>query len=101
LPSCDLGRSLGQQSRHLVFAETQHGQIEVLRIFELVTQPVAVWMIGPHQLICGDYRDFGVVRQPLGDANINLVLTSSRYATQRKYDPSSGFGPVPPEEYVA
>jgi DNA modification methylase len=30
----------------------------------------------------------------------NLVITSPPYATQREYDPSSGFMPVPPEEYV-
>jgi len=30
----------------------------------------------------------------------NLVITSPPYATQREYDPTSGFKPVPPEEYV-
>ena len=29
----------------------------------------------------------------------NLVVTSPPYATQREYDPASGFKPVPPEEY--
>ena len=28
-------------------------------------------------------------------------MTSPPYATQREYDPASGFQPVPPEEYVA
>ena len=32
-------------------------------------------------------------------AQANLVFTSPPYATQREYDPSSGFTPVPPEEY--
>ncbi len=31
----------------------------------------------------------------------NVVITSPPYATQREYDPASGFKPVPPEEYVA
>jgi DNA modification methylase len=31
----------------------------------------------------------------------NVVITSPPYATQREYDPSSGFKPVPPDEYVA
>ena len=30
-----------------------------------------------------------------------MVITSPPYATQREYDPSSGFKPIPPEEYVA
>jgi hypothetical protein len=30
-----------------------------------------------------------------------VVITSPPYATQRQYDPSSGFEPVPPERYVA
>jgi DNA modification methylase len=30
----------------------------------------------------------------------NVVITSPPYATQREYDPASGFKPVPPEEYV-
>ena len=30
-----------------------------------------------------------------------MVVTSPPYATQREYDPSSGFKPVPPDEYVA
>jgi len=29
-----------------------------------------------------------------------VVITSPPYATQRDYDPTSGFKPVPPEEYV-
>jgi len=34
-------------------------------------------------------------------ARANLVITSPPYATQREYDPESGFTPVPPEEYSA
>jgi DNA modification methylase len=30
----------------------------------------------------------------------NAVVTSPPYATQREYDPASGFKPVPPEDYV-
>ena len=32
-------------------------------------------------------------------ARANLVITSPPYATQREYDPESGFTPVPPEAY--
>ena len=68
---------------------------------EPVTRSSDVWIIGKHRLICGDCRDFGVIQRLLGDAKVNLVVTSPPYATQREYDPASGFKPVPPEEYVA
>ena len=58
-----------------------------------------VWAIGPHRIICGDCRDFGTVARLLDGARANVVITSPPYATQREYDPSSGFKPVPPEEY--
>jgi DNA modification methylase len=37
----------------------------------------------------------------MAGARANVAITSPPYATQREYDPSSGFKPVPPEEYVA
>jgi len=64
-----------------------------------VTRPGDLWLIGPHRLICGDCRDHGVVARLFDGARANLVFTSPPYATQREYDPSSGFEPVPPEEY--
>jgi len=59
-----------------------------------------VWGIGCHRLICGDCRDSGVVAQVLDGVRANIVITSPPYATQREYDPSSGFEPVPPEKYA-
>ena len=66
-----------------------------------VTQPGDVWLIGSHRLICGDCRDLAVVGSLLGGQRVNVAITSPPYATRREYDPSSGFRPVPPEEYVA
>jgi DNA modification methylase len=66
-----------------------------------VTQPGDVWEIGAHRLICGDCRDQPVVEKLMAGARANVAITSPPYATQREYDPSSGFKPVPPEEYVA
>ena len=60
-----------------------------------------IWAIGPHRIICGDCRDSGTVAQLFHGARANVVITSPPYATQREYDPASGFKPVPPEEYVA
>ena len=39
-------------------------------------------------------------RQLLDGARANVCITSPPYATQREYDPSTGFRPIPPEEYV-
>jgi DNA modification methylase len=64
-----------------------------------VTQPGDLWLIGPHRLICGDCRDRAVVNRLFEASRANIVFTSPPYATQREYDPSSGFVPVPPEEY--
>jgi DNA modification methylase len=66
-----------------------------------VTQPGDLWLIGPHRLICGDCRDRNVVERLLDGARAHIVFTSPPYATQREYDPASGFKPVPPEEYSA
>lgn len=65
-----------------------------------VTVPGDVWLIGRHRLICGDCRDAAAVERLMAGASANVAITSPPYATQREYDPSSGFKPVPPEEYV-
>ena len=68
---------------------------------EPVTRPGDIWRIGKHRLICGDCRDYGVVERLLDGARANVVITSPPYATQREYDPASGFTPIRPDEYVA
>jgi DNA modification methylase len=64
-----------------------------------VTRPGDVWLIGRHRLICGDCRDVSVVQKLLEGKRANVVITSPPYATQREYDPTSGFKPVPVDEY--
>ena len=66
-----------------------------------VTWPGDVWVMGKHRLICGDCRDHATVVRLLDGQKANVVITSPPYASQRAYDPSSGFRPVPPGEYVA
>jgi DNA modification methylase len=66
---------------------------------EPVTRSGDIWLLGKHRLICGDCRDYGTVAQLLDGARANVVITSPPYASQREYDPTSGFKPVPPEEY--
>jgi len=59
-----------------------------------------VYELGPHRLICGDCRDADTVTALLDGRKINVAFTSPPYASQRKYDESSGFKPIPPDEYV-
>lgn len=68
---------------------------------EAVTQAGDIWIIGKHRLICGDCRDSATVARLFDGARANMAITSPPYASQRAYDPSSGFRPVPPGEYVA
>jgi DNA modification methylase len=65
-----------------------------------VTRPGDVWLIGCHRVVCGDCRDRSVVARLFDGGKANLVVTSPPYATQREYDPASGFKPIPPEKYV-
>lgn len=66
-----------------------------------ITKPGDLWMLGEHRLLCGDCRNGDHVTRLLGGAQINLAFTSPPYAEQREYDQSSGFKPIPPDEYVA
>ncbi len=53
-----------------------------------------------HRLLCGDSRDPGATARLFGAAKANVVITSPPYASQREYDASSGFKPIPEEKYV-
>jgi len=72
---------------------------------EAVTRLGDVWVIGNHRLICGDCRDLAVVTKLLDPEQkdtrqVNVCITSPPYATQREYNPSSGFKPIRPDEYA-
>lgn len=64
------------------------------------TRPGDIWMLGGQRLVCGDCRDPAVVAGVLAGASVNLAVTSPPYADRRKYDPESGFEPIPPDRYV-
>lgn len=68
---------------------------------EPVTQRGDVWLLGPHRILCGDCRDPQDVDRLLGGVAVNIAFTSPPYASRRKYDETSGFKPIPPDEYVA
>ena len=59
-----------------------------------------VYRLGDHRLICGDCRDAATIARLVGKRSVNVAFTSPPYAEQRKYDESSGFRPIPPDEYV-
>jgi DNA modification methylase len=83
-------------------AQSEAGTDEVAEApAEPVTRPGDIWRIGPHRLICGDCRDYGTVARLFEGKRAHVVITSPPYATQREYDPASGFIPVAPEDYVA
>ena len=65
-----------------------------------VTRPGDLWLVGQHRIICGDCRDAAVVARLFEGRKANVVVTSPPYATQREYDPASGFRPVAPDDYV-
>jgi len=60
-----------------------------------------LYQLGPHRLVCGDCRDADTVSRLMDGRRINLAFTSPPYASQRKYDETSGFKPIPPDDYVA
>jgi len=66
-----------------------------------ITQPGDLWLLGKHRLLCGDCRDANAWKRLLSGKQINVCMTSPPYASQRKYDESSGFKPIKPDDYVA
>lgn len=59
-----------------------------------------VWELGPHRLMCGDWRNPKDAAKLVGKRTVNLAVTSPPYADRRDYDAASGFEPIPPEDYV-
>jgi site-specific DNA-methyltransferase (adenine-specific) len=53
-----------------------------------------------HKLLCGDVRASADVTRLFGAARAHVVVTSPPYASQRKYDESSGFTPIHPDQYA-
>ena len=51
-------------------------------------------------MLCGDARNREDVERLFAGAKANVVITSPPYASQRKYDESSDFRPIPPDQYV-
>jgi DNA modification methylase len=52
---------------------------------QVVTKPGDVWCLGEHRVICGDSTDPAMVRELLGSAKPNLMVTDPPYGVN--YDP--------------
>ena len=68
---------------------------------EVISKYGEVYQLGPHRLMCGDCRSSKDFSTLLNGILINVAITSPPYASQRKYDESSGFKPIHPDDYVA
>ena len=60
-----------------------------------------VWLLGDHRIMCGDCRNSSDVDKLMGKIVINVAFTSPPYADARRYDDTSDFKPIPPDEYCA
>jgi DNA modification methylase len=96
----ELGHLLGRESVGEPGADQEDEEEIPEAPVEPATRAGDFWQIGRHRVICGDCRDESVIVRLFGGTKANLAITSPPYATQREYDPASGFQPVPPDEYV-
>lgn len=67
---------------------------------EPVTKAGDLWILGEHRLLCGDSTNEECVARLMDGSLADICFTSPPYASQRKYDESSGFTPIPPSRYV-
>jgi len=65
-----------------------------------ITKAGDLWLLGNHRVLCGDSTKAEDVARMMNKHKINLAFTSPPYASQRKYDESSGFKPIPPDNFV-
>src|ERR1019366_7296533 len=102
-----LSQAMAQRIEHWKLADLtpypknprRHSDAQIAQIAEPISRAADIWCIAGHRLACGDCRDRDVVHRLFDGARANLVITSPPYASQREYDPESGFTPVPPDEY--
>ena len=82
-----------------VDAEPQTDRAEELRQ-EWGVEAGQLWALGDHRMLCGDSTKAEDVARLMGGASINIAFTSPPYASQRKYDESSAFNPIDPDNFV-
>ena len=67
---------------------------------EPITTHGDIWTLGRHRVMCGDSRDPTDVATLIDGAQIHMAFTSPPYADRRKYDESTTFKPIRPDDYV-
>jgi DNA modification methylase len=67
---------------------------------EAVSKTGDLWIMGPHRLLCGDCSEYKDVEKLFDGGLATVAVTSPPYASQRKYDESSGFKPIHPDRYI-
>jgi DNA modification methylase len=65
-----------------------------------MTKPGDLWILGDHRVLCGDSTKEEDVARLMNGVKVNVAFTSPPYASQRKYDESSGFKPIHPDKFV-
>jgi hypothetical protein len=65
-----------------------------------ITKPGDLWVLGEHRLLCGDSTKEKDVAWLMNGVKVNVAFTSPPYASQRKYDESSGFKPIHHDKFV-
>ena len=65
-----------------------------------ITKPGDLIVMAGHRLLCGDCRDSNDMATLMSGAVVNVAITSPPYASQRKYDETTEFKPIHPDEYV-
>jgi DNA modification methylase len=80
--------------------DEKRGGDEIPHLAPERAKPGDVFELGAHRMMCGDCRNASDVAKLFGDERAAIAFTSPPYASQRKYDESSGFKPIRPDEYV-
>lgn len=65
-----------------------------------ITKHGDLYKLGGHALMCGDCREADDAKRLFRGELFSMAVTSPPYAAQRKYDESTSFKPIPPDQYV-
>lgn len=96
----DLDALIADQTHFELPTNDQEISLPLLEKTPAITKPQDIWILGNHRMMCGDCREPNDVNKLMNNQTINIAFTSPPYAEQRKYDETSQFKPIPPNEYV-
>lgn len=96
----DLDALIADQSHFELSTDDQEISLPLLEKTPAISKSQDIWILGNHRMMCGDCREPNDVNKLMNNQTINIGFTSPPYAEQRKYDETSQFKPIPPNEYV-